>query len=447
MSKQQPHIFDRLDPALSQQNQPNARSCFVIRSFTMQEVLKPIRSRGFLSCEARHPGAKGSGHHRVASKHSQNAKKRGKSSHTFLDGLTRFRRCLRRICGLSLNPPTGCLNTLPWLGTPYPWGHLTGCQTHGTYVYGLLDMLADISTSFRKGPVPRPLVNTTQQPAQEEPLVGIPPPAPASSKAGNKLPEAFPALLSTADASTGLFLGEPCRISSRASLEPVVAAAAAAVALPVLTSRDLGLTLDSSFDSSFDSLSLDDSSVTSSLSSDSDEGAWCDDPLASFDRVLDGLLVMPTPLPMPTLAPKTPSSSSSSTTTSSSNLTLSSLLSDAPTSTAAAVLPASSTGLTAGKKRNASSASSSSPKSSTSSSSSRGSKSSSSSRSGRSYAQSLSAAAAAPAVTVIHCETEYERELAAAAALQQLLVVKVESTQHLVRPGIGLAFDLAFDLA
>jgi hypothetical protein len=50
-------------------------------------------------------------------------------------------------------------------------------------------------------------------------------------------------------------------------------------------------------------------------------------------------------------------------------------------------------------------------------------------------------------VTVIHCETEYERELAAAAALQQLLVVKVESTQHLVRPGIGLAFDLAFDLA
>jgi hypothetical protein len=58
----------------------------------------------------------------------------------------------------------------------------------------------------------------------------------------------------------------------------------------------------------------------------------------------------------------------------------------------------------------------------------------------RSFAQSLAAAAAAPAVTVIHCEADYERELEAAAALQQLLVVKVESSQHLVRGGMMAAF-------
>lgn len=249
-------------------------------------------------------------------------------------------------------------------------------------------MLADISTSFRKGPVPRPLFNTTQQlPAhEEETIIGIPPPAPSTLKGGNTFP-AQQSFLSQAEASTGLSLGEPCRIG-RASTEPVIALAATA---PVLTAQDLGY-------------SLDDSSMSSSDSDDSTDALWAADPLASFDRVLDGLLVAPMPQSFAT--PK-PSSSSPSPTTSTDSLTLSSLLSVPLVSTAAGQQSVSSSS-PAGKQ-------------------------SKSSRSARPYSQSLAAAAAAPAVTVIHCETEYERELEAAAALKQLIVVKVESSQHLVR--------------
>jgi hypothetical protein len=253
-----------------------------------------------------------------------------------------------------------------------------------------LFMLADISTSFRKGPVPRPLFNTTQQlPAhEEEGIIGIPPPAPSTLKAGSTFPTQQ-SYLSQAESSTGLSLGEPCRIG-RASTEPVVALAATA---PVLTSRDLGY-------------SLDDSSMSSSDNDDSADALWAADPLASFDRVLDGLLVAP--IPHSFSAPK-PSSISPSPSTSTNSLTLGSLLSVPLVSTAA------------GQQSVSTSSSSPAGKQSKTKSSS------------RPYSQPLAAAAAAAAVTVIHCETEYERELEAAAALKQLIVVKVESSRHLVR--------------
>lgn len=243
--------------------------------------------------------------------------------------------------------------------------------------------------------MPRPLFNTTQQlPAhEEETIIGIPPPVPSILKAGNTFP-AQQSFLSQAEASTGLSLGEPCRIG-RASTEPVVALAATA---PVLTAQDLGY-------------SLDDSSISSSDSDDSADALWAADPLASFDRVLDGLLVAP--IPQSFSAAKPPSSSPGPT-TSADSLTLSSLLSVPLVSTAA------------GQQQSAGQQSVS-----TSSSSPAGNQ--SKAKSSRPYSQSLAAAAAAPAVTVIHCETEYERELEAAAALKQLIVVKVESSQHLVR--------------
>lgn len=60
----------------------------------------------------------------------------------------------------------------------------------------------------------------------------------------------------------------------------------------------------------------------------------------------------------------------------------------------------------------------------------------SSSRSKRSKRSSSNVAAAAPAVLSIQCEVDWERELAAAAAHDQLVVVKVESSRNpLVRPG------------
>lgn len=271
---------------------------------------------------------------------------------------------------------------------------------------------ADISTSFRKGPVPRPLVNTPQHlvSQEEEPMIGIPPPASVNLLGGvgkDIMPAGwYPAqqsgVLSQPEAITGLSLGEPCRIG-RATFEPVVAAAAVA-AVPT---QELGFVLDSPSVSSLDS-----SSASSADSmEDADGMLWADaDPLAALDRVLDSLLVVPT---MPTGLTSTPKPSSASATPSTSFLTSSSLLADVPASTAAP------------KKKSTSSsgASSKSPAGSQASG-----------RPSRSYMQSLSAAAAAPAVTVIHCETEYERELEAAAALQQLLVVKVESSQNLVRP-------------
>uniref|UniRef100_A0A383WFA0 Thioredoxin domain-containing protein n=1 Tax=Tetradesmus obliquus TaxID=3088 RepID=A0A383WFA0_TETOB len=61
------------------------------------------------------------------------------------------------------------------------------------------------------------------------------------------------------------------------------------------------------------------------------------------------------------------------------------------------------------------------------------SKSSKSSSSKRSSSSSSAAAAAGPAMMSIYCEGDWERELAAAAAHQQLLVVKVEAAQSLMR--------------
>jgi hypothetical protein len=48
----------------------------------------------------------------------------------------------------------------------------------------------------------------------------------------------------------------------------------------------------------------------------------------------------------------------------------------------------------------------------------------------------MAGAPAGPAVIVIHNEADYERELAAAAALRQLLVVKVESSSNLLQGGL-----------
>lgn len=177
---------------------------------------------------------------------------------------------------------------------------------------------------------------------------------------------------------------------------------ALAATAPVLTAQDLGLL----------SLLVDDSPVsTTDSDADSADALWAaeaDDPLASFDRVLDGLLVAPVPQPAAFTTPsKPPSSSSSSPSTSS--LTLSSLLAEQPfvaSSTLAAGQAPQPGSAAAGERR---------------------------SRSGKSAR--LAAAAAAPAVTVVHCETEFEREQQAAAALQQLLVVKFESSQHLVSEG------------
>lgn len=174
--------------------------------------------------------------------------------------------------------------------------------------------------------------------------------------------------------------------------------ALAATAMPVLTAQDLGL------------LVVDDSPVSTS-DSDADSWAEADDPLASFDRVLDGLLVAPVPQPATFTTPsKLPSSSSSSPSTNS--FTLGSLLPEQPfavSSTPAAGQALQPGSAAAGERR---------------------------SRNGKSAR--LAAAAAAPAVTVVHCETEFEREQQAAAALQQLLVVKFESSQHLVSEGIAL---------
>jgi hypothetical protein len=181
----------------------------------------------------------------------------------------------------------------------------------------------------------------------------------------------------------------------------VIALAATA---PVLTAQDLGL-LD---------LVIDDSPVsTTDSDADSADGLWAEaDPLASFDRVLDGLLVAPVPQPAAfTTTPSKPPSSKppSSSSPSASSLTLSSLLAEQPfvatssTPAAGQAVQPGSASAAAGERR---------------------------SRSGKS--PRLAAAAAAPAVTVVHCETEFEREQQAAAALQQLLVVKFESSQHLV---------------
>lgn len=288
----------------------------------------------------------------------------------------------------------------------------------------LLSTTTDISTSFRRGPVPRPLVNHTsgpQQPEDEDDLsssviIGIPPPAVTSSSAAplKSATTTNPAISQAqAAASAGLsLLGEPCRIgaggggSSRASSgggEPVIALAATA---PVLTAQDLGLL----------SLVVDDSPVsTTDSDADSTDALWAaepDDPLASFDRVLDGLLVAPVPQPAAFTTPSKPPSSSSSSSPSTNSVTLSSLLAEQPfvaSSTPAAGQAPQPDSAAAGERR---------------------------SRSGKSAR--LAAAAAAPAVTVVHCETEFERELQAAAALQQLLVVKFESSQHLVSESIAL---------
>jgi len=244
-------------------------------------------------------------------------------------------------------------------------------------------------------------------------MIGIPPPA-SVNLLGGVVKDIMPAglypaqqsgMLSQPEAITGLSLGEPCRVG-RAVFEPVVAAAA----LTAMPTQELGFALDSPSVSSLDS--------PSASSADSMEHAdgmlWADaDPLAALDRVLDSLLVVPT---MPTGLTSTPKPISASAATSASNLTSSSLLADIPASTAAPKKKPASSSSSNGASR--SSAAASQP----------------SGRPSRSYMQSLSAAAAAPAVTVIHCETEYERELEAAAALQQLLVVKVESSQNLVRP-------------
>ncbi|WIA14325.1 hypothetical protein OEZ85_002855 [Tetradesmus obliquus] len=80
-----------------------------------------------------------------------------------------------------------------------------------------------------------------------------------------------------------------------------------------------------------------------------------------------------------------------------------------------------------------SSSSSSSSKPSSSGAVSSSSKSSKSSNSKRSSSNSSAAAAAGPAMVSIYCEGDWERELAAAAAHQQLLVVKVEAAQSLMR--------------
>lgn len=255
---------------------------------------------------------------------------------------------------------------------------------------------ADISTSFRKGCIPRPLQNTTQV-HEEEPILGIPPLANPVQAGIPTSAQSFLQPLSQAAVSTGLSLGEACRTGGRASTEPVIAAAAAAaaaIALPVLSSQDLGL-------------SLDDDPSSSSGSDDGVDGLWAEDPLASFDRVLDGLLLAPA-LPQTYSTPSTSSSSSGST------LNLSSLLEQLP--------------LQQGFSTSSSTASSMSHKTSKVSRKSD----SSSRRASKSLPAGAAAAAAGPAVTVVHCETEYERELAAAAALQQLLVVKVESSPHLV---------------
>lgn len=78
-----------------------------------------------------------------------------------------------------------------------------------------------------------------------------------------------------------------------------------------------------------------------------------------------------------------------------------------------------------------SSSSGSSSKASSSGAISSSSKSSSAKRS--SSSSSAAAAAAGPAMVSIYCESDWERELAAAAAHQQLLVVKVEAAQSLMR--------------
>jgi hypothetical protein len=88
----------------------------------------------------------------------------------------------------------------------------------------------------------------------------------------------------------------------------------------------------------------------------------------------------------------------------------------------------------AGASSTSSKASSTSGKASSSSGSKSKNKSSKSSSSKRSSSSSSGgvAATAGPAVVSIYCESDWERELAAAAANQQLLVVKVEAAQSLV---------------
>ncbi|KAF6260071.1 hypothetical protein COO60DRAFT_1686219 [Scenedesmus sp. NREL 46B-D3] len=81
----------------------------------------------------------------------------------------------------------------------------------------------------------------------------------------------------------------------------------------------------------------------------------------------------------------------------------------------------------AGASSTSSKASSSASKASSSSSRSK----SKSSHKRNPSSTSGAAAAAGPAVVSIHCESDWERELAAAAANQQLLVVKVEAAQSL----------------
>lgn len=277
---------------------------------------------------------------------------------------------------------------------------------------------ADISTSFRKGCIPRPLQNTANTAHEEDqhPIIGIPPPAQTA------VPAAAQSLLNQAAASTtGLSLGEACRAGARASTEPVIAAAAAAaaaVAAPVLTSQDLGLSLDD-----------DPASVISSGSDDSADGLWAEDPLASFDRVLDGLLLAPA-LAQTYSAPSTLSTSTSSSSGGSSQ-DLISLLDELQLHQGAST-SSSAAGSKAKKASRVSTATQSVPSSWRSSSS-----------KSKSMPAGAAAAAAGPAVTVVHCETEYERELAAAAALQQLLVVKVESSHHLVREQIKAAVHVA----
>jgi hypothetical protein len=84
----------------------------------------------------------------------------------------------------------------------------------------------------------------------------------------------------------------------------------------------------------------------------------------------------------------------------------------------------------AGASSTSTKASSSTSKAASSSSSSKSKSKASSKRS--SSSSSGTAAAAGPAVVSIHCESDWERELAAAAANQQLVVVKVEAAQSLV---------------